>query len=100
MLQRTLRLGDSREDHCPRCRSLKDHVVVTIVEGQPKRVRCQSCHTEHDYRHGKGGRPKKTEVQSLVQKMLENMPEPRKPPGPKPPRLPHPTKDTFTKKRT
>jgi hypothetical protein len=60
-----------------------DHVVISLVEGQAKKVRCKTCQAEHDYRHGKGGRPKKSEVKSLVNQLLGNMPEPRTPPPPK-----------------
>lgn len=86
MIHRTLRLGDSVDDYCSPCRFVSNHVVVSLLDGQPKKVRCQTCQSEHDYRHGKGGRPKKTEVQSLVQKLLDAMPEPPTPPLPKPPK--------------
>jgi hypothetical protein len=52
------RLGDFVDDYCSRCRRLTDHAVVAIVEGEVRKVRCRTCHYEHDYRHGKAGKKK------------------------------------------
>ena len=73
MVHRSLRLGDSLDDYCSRCHGLRTHVIVSLVETKPHRMRCQDCHSEHDYRHGKGGRPKKDNVKSLVRKLLDEM---------------------------
>ncbi|MEN9579676.1 MAG: hypothetical protein RJA70_2685 [Pseudomonadota bacterium] len=32
------------------------HRVVAAVEGQPRRVECQTCHTQHNYRAPKGAK--------------------------------------------
>ena len=73
MLKRSFRLGDSLDDFCSRCHGIKTHVIVSLAEVHPHRVRCQDCHSEHDFRHGKGGRPKKNEAKSLVRKLLDDM---------------------------
>jgi hypothetical protein len=48
-----LRLGDLTDDYCSRCRLLTNHSVVSIVNGEPAKVQCRTCHNEHNYRHGK-----------------------------------------------
>ena len=73
MFNRSFRLGDSLDDYCSRCHGIKTHAIVSLAEAQPLRVRCHDCHSEHDYRHGKGGRPKKDPRKSLVQKLLDDM---------------------------
>ena len=73
MLKRSFRLGDSLDDYCSRCHGVTAHVIVSLAEAHPHRVRCQDCHSEHDFRHGKGGRPKKNDTKSLVRKLLDEM---------------------------
>lgn len=48
-----VRLGDIIEDYCSRCRLLTDHSVAAMVDGTVKKVRCRTCQSDHDYRHGK-----------------------------------------------
>jgi len=73
MFNRSFRLGDSLDDYCSRCHGIKTHAIVSLAEAQPHRVRCQDCNSEHDFRHAKGGRPKKDPRKSLVQKLLDDM---------------------------
>ena len=52
-----IRLGDVIDDYCSRCRLLSNHSVVSLLEGEVKKVRCRTCNHEHNYRHGrKAGR--------------------------------------------
>ena len=44
-----LRLGDVIDDHCIKCRRLTNHAIVSIVDGEVRKVRCRSCYHEHDY---------------------------------------------------
>jgi hypothetical protein len=47
------------------------HRVVAAVAGKPKRVECQTCHTQHNYRPPKGAKdpiPKDGEVPTKVPK--------------------------------
>lgn len=60
MLKRELRLGDTVDDYCIRCRLLTNHAIVTLMNRQVGKVRCETCYFEHDFRHGEG-RPKKPE---------------------------------------
>lgn len=82
-MQIKIRLGDMIDDYCPRCRLLLNHNVVSMVGEEVVKVRCRTCHNEHDYRHGKGGRKKKTELQSLFDQVLAKMPQPPPPPEPR-----------------
>ena len=46
-----VRLGDVIDDFCVKCRRLTNHSVVSIVNAGPAKVRCRTCHNDHDYRH-------------------------------------------------
>ena len=48
---RDLRLGDVIDDYCVRCRRITNHAIVSLVNGEPAKVRCRSCYSDHDYRH-------------------------------------------------
>ena len=60
-----IRLGDTIDDYCTRCRLPTDHSVVALIGEEVKKVRCRTCNHEHDFRHGRGGQRKKTEALSL-----------------------------------
>lgn len=74
MFDRELRLGDTIDDYCTRCKLILNHGVVAIVDGEVKKTRCLTCSFEHPYREGKGGRPKKNGVQSLFDQVVATMP--------------------------
>jgi hypothetical protein len=46
-----LRLGDELDDYCVKCRRLTNHLVVSLLNAEPAKVRCRSCYSDHDYRH-------------------------------------------------
>lgn len=53
MSARTYRAGDSLEDYCRACHTDRMHVVVAAdPAGQPLRVVCGFCRSEHNYRGG------------------------------------------------
>ncbi len=52
------RLGDLVDDYCPRCRLLLNHAIASMMDAQVVKVICQTCFTEHAYRHGEGGKKK------------------------------------------
>jgi len=54
-----LRLGDELDDHCVKCRRVTNHCIVSMVSGQPAKVRCRTCYSDHDYRHEKAPPSKK-----------------------------------------
>jgi hypothetical protein len=47
----SLRLGDELDDYCVKCRRLTNHAVVSLLNGSAAKVRCRSCHGDHDYLH-------------------------------------------------
>ena len=51
MIEPVPRLGDTIDDYCPRCRLLLNHAVASLVDNQVVKVVCQTCHSEHPYRH-------------------------------------------------
>jgi len=72
MSQEELKLGDLIDDYCSRCQLLMNHYVVSIVETEVRKVRCQTCNSEHNYRHGKGGK-KKESVKSLFDQVAASL---------------------------
>lgn len=46
-----LRLGDVIDDYCVKCRRLTNHAIVSLVNGEPAKMRCRTCYSDHDYRH-------------------------------------------------
>ncbi len=65
------RLGDVIDDYCPRCRLLLNHAVAGMVEGKVMKVICQTCHSEHPYKHAKVPPKKKPSPrQALFEQVL------------------------------
>jgi hypothetical protein len=52
------RLGDDIDDFCVRCKRLTNHLVVSVMYAEPAKVRCRTCHSDHDYRHEQAPPPK------------------------------------------
>src|SRR5689334_19244546 len=52
------RLGDDIDDYCVKCKRIMNHSVVSIVNNEPAKVRCRTCHSDHDYRHEQAPPPK------------------------------------------
>src|SRR5579872_7453071 len=55
---RDIRLGDDIDDFCVRCKRVMNHAVVSVIAGAPAKVRCRTCHSDHDYRHEQAPPPK------------------------------------------
>jgi hypothetical protein len=55
---REVRLGDDIDDYCVRCKRIMNHAVVSVVNAEPAKVRCRTCHSDHDYRHEQAPPPK------------------------------------------
>ncbi len=72
--QQQLRLGDLVDDYCVRCRLLLNHAIASMVEGQVVKVICQTCFTEHAFRHGEGGKKKVPPRTTLFDQVLANAP--------------------------
>lgn len=82
------RLGDLLDDYCPRCRLLLDHAVASMVGPKVAKVICQTCYTEHVFRHGEAGK-KKSDPRTLFDQVLgkaspDPEPEAAKQPAAKP----------------
>ena len=60
------RLGDLIDDYCPRCRLLLNHAVASLVDGKVVKVICQTCHSEHPYRHAEVPPKKKPGVRAAL----------------------------------
>ncbi|HWB86315.1 MAG TPA: hypothetical protein VG675_19390 [Bryobacteraceae bacterium] len=52
------RLGDDIDDYCVRCKRIMNHSVVSVMNSEPAKVRCRTCHSDHDYRHEQAPPPK------------------------------------------
>jgi hypothetical protein len=52
------RLGDDIDDFCVKCKRVMNHSVVSLVGDAPAKVRCRTCHSDHDYRHEQPPPPK------------------------------------------
>ncbi len=59
MADKEYRLGDTIDDYCPRCRLLLNHAVASMLEEKVMKVICNTCHNEHPFRYGQGGKDKK-----------------------------------------
>ncbi len=102
--QRRIRLGDVVDDYCPRCRLIMNHGVVGMVEGEIRKVRCNTCQSEHDFRHGRLPKARKSATNKLFEEVLKGMPgsSPQEQPeeAPKPAPAPaHPQRRLYTIRR-
>src|SRR6266536_2601993 len=52
------RLGDDIDDFCVRCKRVMNHNVVSVLNGGPAKVRCRTCHSDHDFRNEQPPPPK------------------------------------------
>src|ERR1039458_3438980 len=57
-MTRDIRLGDDIDDFCVRCKRVMNHNVVSVLHGQAAKVRCRTCHSDHDFRHEQAPPPK------------------------------------------
>ena len=57
-MTRDVRLGDDIDDYCVRCKRVMNHAVVSVINGIAAKVRCRTCHNDHDFRHEQPPPPK------------------------------------------
>jgi hypothetical protein len=51
-----------------------NHSVVSMLNGEPAKVRCRTCHSDHDYRHEQPPPPKvDTRKQALFNEVLNKV---------------------------
>lgn len=66
-----VRLGDIIDDFCVKCKRIMNHAVVSMLNAEPAKVRCRTCHNDHDYRHEQAPPPKvDTRKQALFNEVL------------------------------
>jgi hypothetical protein len=80
------RSGDVIDDSCVRCKRVMNHSLVLLVNGEPAKVRCRTCHNDRDYRHEQAplakSDPRKAALFDEVLKKVnpeDGQPEPAKP---------------------
>src|ERR1700691_4594225 len=66
------RLGDDIDDFCVKCKRVMNHLVVSLLNDVPAKVRCRTCHGDHDFRHEQAPPPKiDARKAALIQQALE-----------------------------
>ena len=71
---RAARLGDDIDDFCVKCKRVMNHSVVSILNDEPAKVRCRTCHSDHDFRHEQPPPPKvDPRKAALFNQVLENV---------------------------
>ena len=67
------RLGDDIDDYCVKCKRVTNHAVVSLMGDEGSgvaKVRCQSCYSDHDFRH-EIAPPTKRELKKLADAAAE-----------------------------
>jgi|SRR5665213_2543117 len=68
------RLGDDIDDFCVKCKRVMNHAVVSLLNDEPAKVRCKTCHSDHDFRHEQPPPPKvDPRKAALFNQVLENV---------------------------
>ena len=68
------RLGDIIDDFCVKCKQIMNHAIVSMLNAEPAKVRCRTCHSDHDYRREQAPPPKvDLRKQALFQEVLAKM---------------------------
>jgi hypothetical protein len=70
---RRIRLGDVIDDYCQRCRLIMNHGVVGMVGDEVRKVRCNTCMTEHVYKHGRLPKRRREETGKLFAEVLRGL---------------------------
>jgi hypothetical protein len=67
------RLGDVIDDYCVKCRRITNHSIVSLLNGQPAKMRCRTCYHEHDFRNGEPPPKKETRKEALFKEVLASV---------------------------
>ena len=71
------RLGDIIDDYCVKCKRIMNHAIVSMLNAEPAKVRCRTCHSDHDYRHEQAPPPKvDARKQALFNEVLAKVAQP------------------------
>ena len=87
MESRRVRLGDVIDDYCPHCRLIMNHGVVSMIGDEVKKVRCNTCMFEHQFRHGQLPAARRKAHGKLFEEILKGIPAEApavEPPAPQP----------------
>jgi len=60
-----MRLGDTIDDYCSRCKRSLDHSVVAMAGDEVLKVLCRTCNSEHKYRKNRSGRKELTKEEAF-----------------------------------
>jgi hypothetical protein len=75
---RRYQAGQSLEDYCRACKTDRMHTVIAAdADGQPIRVSCGFCHSEHNYRGGPRVASSSAPQPSAVRASVDRRDEPR-----------------------
>lgn len=99
MEERRVRLGDVIDDYCPHCRLIMNHGVVGMVGDEVKKVRCNTCLSEHQFRHGRLPASRKGAGGKLFEEVLKGIARPSEAAEPAPSPA-HPQRKLYTIHRT
>jgi hypothetical protein len=73
-MMRASRLGDDIDDFCVKCKRVMNHAVVSLLNDEPAKVRCRTCHSDHDFRREQPPPPKvDPRKAALFNQVLENV---------------------------
>jgi hypothetical protein len=72
-MERRVRLGDVIDDYCTRCRRLMNHGIVGMVGDDVAKVRCNTCQSEHAYKHGRLPKRRRGETDRLFAEVLRGI---------------------------
>ncbi len=64
-----VRLGDDIDDYCVKCKRVMNHLVVSILNDGPAKVRCKTCYSDHDFRFEQAPPPKEKKA-TLIKQVL------------------------------
>jgi len=70
---RRIRLGDVIDDYCTRCGLIMNHGVVGMVGDEVRKVRCNTCITEHVYKHARLPKRKRDQTAKLFDEVLKGL---------------------------
>jgi formate dehydrogenase maturation protein FdhE len=75
-----MRLGDTVEDYCSRCKRSMDHSIVAMMGEEIKKVRCRTCDFEHTYRKNRSGKKEMTAAEAFDKVLASVMTQQQQPP--------------------
>ena len=70
---RRTRLGDVIDDYCTRCRLIMNHSVVGMVGDEVAKVRCNTCQSEHPFKHARLPKKRRGETDRLFAEVLRGI---------------------------